>query len=173
MEKPIFDHGPGSIESVETHMARIPSKQELEQIREVAQSHAYRSEEPRGDRLRWAKLSLAANKRFHGDDPQAQARMRQQELMLRTWIIEHLGPDADSDWNPQALAEDTLAALTLEPGEAEAASADWRELPIEQIRLLRHHKNLTGHVDRLIPRLEPGQIKDQLAKWASVRAHLP
>ncbi|MFC0532050.1 hypothetical protein [Phytohabitans kaempferiae] len=34
---------------------------------------------------------------------------------LRTWIIEHLGPDTDPDWDPESLAADTLAALTLDP----------------------------------------------------------
>lgn len=34
---------------------------ELERVREVAQSLAYRSDEPRHVRLRWAKLSLNAN----------------------------------------------------------------------------------------------------------------
>ncbi|MGE7439506.1 MULTISPECIES: hypothetical protein [Kitasatospora] len=173
MQKSITNLSSWSVEDVEAHMAGLPRGQELERIRVVAQSHVNRSLEPREVRLRWAKLSLAANKQFHGDEPWSQTRMRCQEFRLRTWVIEHIGPDADPDWNPDALAEDTIAALSLQPGQAEATAANWRELPIEQIGVLRRHKNLTGHIDRLMPSLRPGPIKDQLAAWASVRAHLP
>ncbi len=162
-----------SIEDIEAHTAALARGQELERVRVVAQTHVYRSSQPREVRLRWAKLALLANTRFHGDEPRAQARMRCQEFGLRTWVIEHLGTDADPDWNPEALAEDTLAALSLPPGPAEAAAANWRELPTEQIALLRRHKNLTGHVDRLIPHLPPGHARDQLHVWSEARKHLP
>jgi hypothetical protein len=56
-----------------------------------------------------------------------------------------LAADADPDWNPEALANDTLAALSLEPRRAESLAAGRRDLPIEQIGDLRRHKNLTAH----------------------------
>jgi hypothetical protein len=171
--QPIPDISSWNIEDVEVRMAELPHGLELERIRELAQSHVYQPTESREARLRWAKLSLAANRRFHGGDPRAQTRMHCQEFRLRAWVIEHLGQDADPDWNPEALAEDTLAALSLRPDQAEAITVNWRELPIEQIGLLRRHKNLTGHLDGLVPGLQPGPIKDQLAAWASVRSHLP
>ncbi|WP_411137945.1 hypothetical protein [Streptomyces sp. C10] len=99
--------------------------------------------------------------------------MHSQEFALRTWVIERLGADADPDRNPEALATDTLATLSLEPGRAESVAAAWRDLPKEKIGDLRRHKNLTAHINRLMPRLPPGRIKDQLARWASVRQHLP
>lgn len=99
--------------------------------------------------------------------------MRSQEFALRTWVIEHLCTDTDPDWNPEALANDTLAVLSLEPRRAESVAAGWRDLPVEQIGDLRRHENLTAHVDRLMPSLPPGPIKDQLASWASVRQQLP
>lgn len=173
MGQPNLNVSSWSIESLETHMAGLQRGQELERIRTVAQSHVYRSAESRDARLRWAKLSLAANRRFHGDGLWEQACMRRQEFALRTWVIEHLGTDADPDWSPEALANDTLAALSLEPRRAKSLAAGWRDLPIEQIGDLRRHKNLTAHIDRLIPSLPPGPIKDQLASWASVRQHLP
>ncbi|QMU72858.1 hypothetical protein [Streptacidiphilus sp. P02-A3a] len=173
MDQPILNLSSLSVEALEARMAGLQRGQELERIRVVAQSHVYRSTEPRHARVRWAKLSLAANRRFHGDDPWDQVRMRCQEFMLRTWVIEHLGADDDPDWNPEALANDTLAALWLEPHQAESNSAGWRDLPIERIGALRRLKNLTGHIDRLMPRLEPGSLKDQLTTWASARQHLP
>lgn len=173
MDQPDLDLSSWSIENLEAHLASLQSGQELKRIRTVAQSHVYRSAETRDVRVRWARLSLAANKRFHGDDPWGRARMHGQEFALRTWVIEHLGPEADPDWNPEALANDTLAALSLEPRQAESAAEDRRDLSIEQIGALRRHKNLTAHVDRLMPDLPPGPLKDQLATWASVRRHLP
>ncbi|MFI2206731.1 hypothetical protein ACH47Z_39630 [Streptomyces sp. NPDC020192] len=173
MDQPNLDLSSWSIERLETHMAGLQRGQELERIRTVAQSHVYRSAESRDARLRWAKLSLAANRRFHGDGPWEQARMHRQEFALRTWVIEHLGTDADPDWSPEALANDTLAALSLEPRRAKSLAAGWRDLPIEQMGDLRRHKNLTAHIDRLMPSLPLGPIKDQLAGWSSVRQHLP
>ena len=92
----------------------------------IAQSHAYRSDEPRPDRLRWAKLSLHANERLHGAGPWDQARMAGQAFALRTWVIEHLGPDADPDWDPEILATDTLAALTVDPDDVRTKPAPRR-----------------------------------------------
>ncbi|WUH92180.1 hypothetical protein OG900_20070 [Streptomyces sp. NBC_00433] len=145
----------------------------LEGVRFAAQSHAYDSDEPRHVRLRWAAVSLDANRRGHGDDPWDQARMHGQDFMLRTWIIEHLGAGAEPAWNPDVLAADTLAALTLDPAEAMALSSGWGSLPIEQLGHLRRHRGLTAHLDRLIGHLEPGPARDLLAAWIEVRKHLP
>ncbi|MBM9509308.1 hypothetical protein [Actinacidiphila acididurans] len=171
------DFGAWSIESLETRVAGLQWGHELERIRTVAQSYIHRSDQPRDVRLRWAKLSLAANRRYHGDGAWEQARTRSQEFALRTWVIACLASDtdlaSDPDWNPEALATDTLAALSLEPGRAESAATGWRDLPIEQIGELRRHKNLTAHIDLLMPSLPPGPVKDRLAAWVSVRRHLP
>ncbi|MFE2508314.1 hypothetical protein ACFXC9_07555 [Streptomyces naganishii] len=161
------------MESLEARLAGLQRGPELERIRTVAQAHVYRSAQSRESRLRWAKLCLAANRRFHGDGLWERARMRCQEFALRTWVIEHLGADADPDWNPEALANDTLTALVLEPCRAKRLAAGWRDLPIEQIGELRRHKNLTAHIGRLMPSLPPGPNRDRLASWASVRPHLP
>ncbi|WP_436850219.1 TetR/AcrR family transcriptional regulator [Streptomyces monashensis] len=77
------------------------------------------------------RLSLNANARLPGDTPWSHDRKTRQNFELRTWIIDHLGPDTDSDWDPEALAADTLAALALDPGQVIAQSASWRDLPTE------------------------------------------
>jgi hypothetical protein len=119
-------------------------------------------------------LSLEANKRLHDDRPWSQARMAQNNFMLRMWIIDELGPDDETtEWNPKTLATDTLAALTLGPHEARALTAHWRDLPHDQIGELRRHKNMTSHLDRLIKHLQPGPLHDQLDCWLDVRQHLP
>ena len=75
--------------------------------------------------------------------------------------------------NPEALATDTLAALTVDPEDARAMSASWRDLPIEQIAELRRHKNLTAHLDRLVGLLPPGLTRERVATWVEVRKLLP
>lgn len=145
----------------------------LEAARVVAQHRAYLHDEPRHLRLRWATLSLDANRRLHGDNPWDQARMFSHNFMLRTWIIEHLDPAPDPNWNLEALAADTLAALTLDPTQAQTLSANWRDLPIEQISELRRHKNMTAHADRIIGGLVPGPTKNQLNAWIEIRSLLP
>ncbi|MFI1168629.1 hypothetical protein ACH4UM_34955 [Streptomyces sp. NPDC020801] len=102
MDQPNLNPSSWSIESLETHMAGLGRGQVLERIRTVAQSHVYRSVQSRDAGLRWARLSLAANRRSCGDGVWEQALMRSQEFALRTWVIEHLGTDADPDWNPEA-----------------------------------------------------------------------
>ena len=147
---------------------------DLESVRLVAQQHAYDSDQPSGTRRRWAELSLLANQRMHSDGPRCSAREIQQELMLRMWVIDHLGPEEeDPNWSPDRLASDTLDALALTPSEAEALASNWRELPIEQIRELRQHKNLTLHLDSLIRYLRPSSQRDQLLLWTETRILLP
>jgi hypothetical protein len=99
--------------------------------------------------------------------------MAHQNFWLRTWIIKHLGPDTDPDWDPSALAADTLAALTLDPAQASTTAANWPDLLPEQIGELRRHKNLTSHLATLVIYLQPGPTRDQVAGWIEVREHLP
>ncbi|MFJ8981598.1 hypothetical protein [Streptomyces sp. NPDC102282] len=146
---------------------------ELEHIRVLAQSHAYRSDEPQVVRLRWAKPSLKANERLPGGGSRNAARKGSQNFALRTWVIEHLGTGTDRDWDPEALAADTLAALTLDPGQARALSANWHDLPTERIGELRQHKNMTAHLDQLMAFIPTGPTKDRLNSWTEVRKYLP
>jgi hypothetical protein len=174
-QEPVMNISTWTIERLEAYAATQQRGQEPERIREVGQAHAHRSKEPKHVRLRWAKVSLDANARLHGNSssPWERARMARQNFALRTWIIEHLGPDADPDWDPDTLAADTLAALTLDPSQASAAAANWPDLPLKQADELRRHKYLTSHLPTLITHLQPGPARDQLASWIQVREHLP
>lgn len=148
--------------------------QPLEAVREVAQAHAYQHDDSRQSRLEWAKLSLHINDLMHGDDPWQKARRAIQNFMLRTWIIENLGADpVDADWDPDTLANDTLAALSLDPEKARDLAQNWRELPADRIGELRRHKNMTGHLPTLSRHVQPSQTRDCLLRWIQVRTQLP
>jgi hypothetical protein len=162
------------IERLQAFAADAHGWSRLESVRVVAQQHAYDSSEPREVRRHWAELSLLANRRMLGDGAEGSARELQQEFMLRTWVIEHLGPeDENSDWSPEELGADTLAALAMSPSDAATLATNWRELPIEQIRELRRHRNLTGHLKWLIGHLQPGPTRDRLLPWIDTRQLLP
>lgn len=151
-----------------------PHGQTLEAIREIASAHTYHSGEPQESRLQWAKLSLQVNGRMHGDGPWEQARMACNDFMLRTWVIDQLNPGTDdTDWNPESLAADTLAALSLNPAEARDLATHWRDLPLDQIGELRRHKNMTAHLPSLIEHLQPSPTRDLLLHWTTARQHLP
>lgn len=141
----------------------------LEAVRVVAQGHAYDAGRPEEERREWAALSLLANRRM--GDGGSRGRTAHQDFMLRMWVIDTLGPHPE--WSPNTLATDTLGALTLSPTEARTLAPNWRDLPIDRIRELRRHKNLTAHVERLISHLQPGPSRDLLLPWIEVRRLLP
>ncbi|MEV0193142.1 hypothetical protein AB0I39_32005 [Kitasatospora purpeofusca] len=171
---PEHDLSTWPIERLQAFTADAHDWWRLESVRVVAQQHAYDSEKPREVRRRWAGLSLLANRRMLGEGAEGSARELQQGFMLRTWVIEHLGPeDGNSEWSPEALGADTLAALAKSPSEAATLATNWRELPIEQIRELRRHKNLTAHLEWLIGHLQPGPTRDRLLPWVETRQLLP
>ncbi|WP_247613258.1 hypothetical protein [Streptomyces galbus] len=146
----------------------------LETARLVAQSHACSSRLPQEERRAWAKLSLLANRRMLDGTEESRHRVAHQDFMWRMRVIDELGPDdTDPDWSPQALAADTLAALTLTPERAAALAPGWRDFPVEDILRLRRHKNLTAHLERLVGHLAPGPLREQLVTWTGTRRLLP
>ncbi|MEU2494081.1 hypothetical protein [Streptomyces sp. NPDC007883] len=162
------------IERLQAFAADAQDRSQLESVRVVAQQHTYDSDQPREARRHWAELSLLASRSMRGAGAERSARELHQEFMLRTWVIEHLGPeDVNPDWIPETLGDDTLAALAFSPSDAAALASNWRELPIEQIRELRRHKNLTAHLERLIGHLQPGPTRDRLLPWIETRQLLP
>ncbi|MFE6888259.1 hypothetical protein [Streptomyces sp. NPDC057694] len=147
---------------------------QLETVRVAAQGRAYDSAHPQEARRQWAKLSLFANRLMLADGEGHLMPVTQQDFMLRMWVIDRLGPDdTDPDWSPDALATDTLDALTITPAQAAVLADGWRDLAIEQIHQLRWHKNLTAHLEILLGYLKPGRTHDQLAAWTHTRRLLP
>jgi hypothetical protein len=172
-EEPGHDLGTWSFERLRAMVVNEHGSH-LEAVRIVAQERAYFSDGPADARRQWAKLSLLANRRAHGDSPEDQTRAATQDFMLRMWVIDRLGPDDDDpDWSPETLASDTLDALRLTPSQAGALAGGRRESTIEQIRELRWHKNLTAHLAGLAGHLEPGPTRDLLLAWVEVRPRLP
>lgn len=162
-----------TIDRLEQYVATLADGRELDRARRAAHVHACQSGESRGDvRRRWAKLASAATVRLPGDNPWDVDRRAQLGFSLRMWIIEQLGPDGDPDWDPDVLAGDTLAALTLDADQATAMASNWRDLPREEISDLYRHRNLTFHVDRLVGYLPAGPARERLIGWVGFGRHL-
>ncbi|MDP9947285.1 MULTISPECIES: hypothetical protein [Streptomyces] len=148
--------------------------QQLETARVAAQGQAYNSSHPQEARRQWAKLALLANRRMLDHVEGHPARVAQQDFMLRMWVIDRLGPDdTDPDWSPEALASDTLDALSFTPPQAAALAEGWRDLLTGQIRELRRHRNLTAHLESLVGYLAPGPVRERLVTWTATRPLLP
>lgn len=172
-EEPGHDLSTWTLDQLQTFIHDAHGRQ-LETARVAAQGQAYNSSHPQEARRQWAKLSLLANRRMLDNTEGSSARVAHQDFMLRMWVIDRLGPDdTDPDWSPEALASDTLDALTFTLTQAAGLAEGWRDLPIEQIRALRWHKTLTAHLENLVGHLEPGPVRERIAAWTATRQHLP
>ncbi|MFD7322999.1 hypothetical protein ACFV9D_18210 [Streptomyces sp. NPDC059875] len=172
-EEPGRDVSTWTLDQLQTFVHDAHGRQR-ETVRVAAQGHAHNSSHPREARRQWAKLSLLANRRMLDNAEGPSARVAQQDFMLRMWVIDRLGPDdTDPDWSPEALASDTLDALTFTLAPPAGLAEGWRDLPIEQIRELRWHKNLTAHLDNLVGYLEPGPVRERIVAWTATRQALP
>lgn len=155
-----------TIDRLEHYVATLADGRELDRARRAAHVHACGPGECLGDvRRRWARLASAANVQLPGDNPWDLDRRAQLSFSLRMWIIEQFGPDVDPYWDPEVLAADTLAVLTLDAVQAAAMATNWRDLQREQIRDLHRHRSLTCHVDRLVGHLPAGPVMDRLVGW--------
>ncbi|MFI5774542.1 hypothetical protein ACIA74_39890 [Streptomyces sp. NPDC051658] len=109
-----------------------------------------------------------------GDGPWPQARRAGHDFRLRTLIVDRLGPDRqDPDWDPDLVASDILAVLTLTPAHARELSSHWQTLPTDRIGELRRPKNATAPLQQLFHHLQPGPTCDQAREWLAVRDLLP
>lgn len=172
-EEPGHDSSTWTLDQIQTFIHDARSRQ-LEAARLAAQGQAYNPRHSEEARRRWAKLSLLANRRMLHHAEGHPARVAQQDFMLRMWVISRLGPaDTDPDWSPEVLASDTLDALTFTPPQAAALAERWRNLPANQIRELRRHKNLTAHLESLVGFLAPGPVRERLVTWTATRSLLP
>ncbi|MFJ6438274.1 hypothetical protein [Streptomyces sp. NPDC091416] len=116
---------------------------------------------------------MKANERLPGGTAWNDARKSCQNFALCTWIIQRVGAATDPDWDPEALAADTLAVLILAPDRALSLSTGRHDLLAERIGELRRHKNMTAHVNQLVHLIPSEPTKDQLSTWIDVRKYLP
>jgi hypothetical protein len=144
-------------------------------VRRIAQSRAYDHKLSADERREWANAMLATSEReqhFGRVKPWDGALDR---FSMRTHIIVNLGPvPGDETWDPMALAQDVIGTLTLPPERARELTEHWQTLPVEQMLLLRQHKNmLRSLVPELVEMLPDGDLATRVHEWLAIRPNLP
>lgn len=171
---PVLNVGLWTFEQVKAWAHRPEhSLQELERIREVTAKHAYR--DPVGPEAvkQWAKLSLLVNARMGGYGGHWRLRAAFRDARLRLRIIDRLGTDpTDPDWDLQALAADILARMSLTPDQARALAAENVLLTGIRRAEFDHTRAMVNLLDKVLPDLEPGEVRDCAIEWVDVKAQL-
>ncbi|GII25361.1 hypothetical protein Pme01_49580 [Planosporangium mesophilum] len=143
-------------------------------VRWIAQLHVYDRTLPAEDRREWAEAALSLTKcaeRFTGYDRWTAVA---DAFKLRSLLVRELGPvPGDGTWDVAALLRDVLAVVTLAPDQARELAERWQTLPVEQIQLLRRHKNLLTPLVPLADRLPAGSDAERVRAWLAVRPDLP
>ena len=140
----------------------------------IAQLHAYDRTLTAEVRREWADVALSLTdhaERFAGYDRWSATA---DACNLRSLLIGEIGSvPGDATWDQAALVRSVLAAVTLMPAQAGELAARWQTLPIEQIRLLRRHKNLLAPLAPLVDQLPAGPDADRARAWLAVLPNLP
>ncbi|MFU8850098.1 hypothetical protein ACNAW0_03775 [Micromonospora sp. SL1-18] len=125
-------------------------------------------------RREWAEVALSLTdraERFAGYDRWSAAA---DGFNLRTVLIQELGSvPGDQNWERAALVRSVLAAVTLTPDQAGELAERWQALPVDQILLLRRHKNLLASLAPLVDQLPAGPDAERVRTWLLVLPNLP
>jgi len=144
-------------------------------VRWIPQSHAYRGTLTADERRDWARTMLAVSEHeqhFGWQQPWSAAHER---FMMRAYVILNIGsPPGEEIREPAALARDVLETLTMAPDQAQELAERWRTVPIEQIRLLRDHKNMLSALPPgLVDLIPEGDLLSCVRRWLAIRPQLP
>ena len=144
-------------------------------VRWMAQQHAHNGRLPTQQRRDWAKTMLAASECEQRFGKQRQWHSEALDRFhMRVYVIVNLSSVPDEEiWQPATLARDVLNTLTMQPEQAQQLAEQWRTLPLDQIRLLRDHKNLLGCLVPVVGLLPDGDLSVRVHAWLTVRPKLP
>jgi hypothetical protein len=143
-------------------------------VRWSAQSRVYDKELPVPARRDWAAATLQLTQCLERFTGYSHWDAIIDEVNLRCYAINDLGElPGDPACDVQGLLRAVTGAVTVAPDRALALASHWRDLPREQILLLRQHKRMFGPLAVLADRLPDGPETDQIRVWFAVRPHLP
>lgn len=140
----------------------------------IAQLHVYDRTLTAEARREWAEVALSLTdraERFADYDRWSGAT---DAFNLRSLLIQELrSVPGDENWDQAALVRSVLAAVTLMPAQANELAERWQTMPIEQIQLLRRHKNLLAPLAPLVDQLSAGPDAERVRTWLAVLPNLP
>ncbi|MFF9149572.1 hypothetical protein ACF1BN_32505 [Streptomyces sp. NPDC014861] len=132
-----------------------------------------RSDETDGNRLRWARLALAAVSRKHqGGAPQLSMT---ESVAIRAYLIREFGVDSsDADRSLALLCSDVLENLELPLETAGRMAERWRETTRERMLQLRRAKNLLTPLLPIRAMLDSGDLPtEEIHSWLDLIPKLP
>jgi hypothetical protein len=143
-------------------------------LRWRAQHLLYDPSLPAGVRLEWAATVLEVTRcmeRFAGYDHWSAVI---DEVHLRCYVISRLGANPHVEASDlAALVRVAASAIDLTPDLARELSSRWRDLPREQILMLRRHKNLLAPLALVADQLPDGPEADRIRALLPVEPDLP
>ncbi|MER5929834.1 hypothetical protein [Streptomyces sp. NPDC002054] len=147
--------------------------QDLYTLRALGNASMQDDRLPQADRIRWARVQLAAIERM-GLAPLVAAI---DSAQVRAYLIRYLGPEpgtGDGLRDPAGLCCFVLDRAGIGPDEALRDGRVWRDLEPERILRLRHLKLLTASLDAVRPHLAAGDPLAATADaWLRARRELP
>ena len=143
-------------------------------LRWVAQSRLYDRSLDTSERLEWAAAALDLThcaERFAGYSHWDAVL---DEVNLRCFVVSRLGArPQDEPADLACLVQVAAAAIELTPDQALDLSSRWRELPLDQIVMLRRHKNLLAPLTLVADQLPAGRETDRIRALLALRPALP
>ncbi|MEU7527515.1 hypothetical protein AB0A74_17405 [Saccharothrix sp. NPDC042600] len=123
------------------------------------------------ERVVWADISAGAL-----DIALDSGGLDEREVTLRLISLCHNAAalaDPPASLDPDTLARRGLALIPLARDEAVRRAANWRERPIEEIRILRTAKNVAGRLDLIADHIRDPDLQREVRAWVAVRDQLP
>ncbi|MEV8534019.1 hypothetical protein [Streptomyces sp. NPDC051211] len=148
-------------------------EQDLHTLRALGSGRMQDERLPEAERIRWARIQLAAIERM-GLAPLVAAI---DSAQVRAYLIRYLGPGTgtgDGLRDPVGLCRFVLDRIGIGPDEALRDGRVWRDLEPERILRLRRLKLLTASLDAARPHLADGdRLGAAVDAWLRVRKELP
>jgi hypothetical protein len=144
------------------------------QVRWTPQRHAYDTALVGETRRDWADVFLLFVDCMAHFTTYDRWKAAADRFNMRALLIRQLGQvDGCTTWNADALAYDVLAMLTLSPSQAREQTRQWRSLPTDRIRTLRHHRNVLAPLESVADLLRRSPDADLAREWLALRPDLP
>ena len=140
----------------------------------AADESRYLDDPCQDDGMLWSEISLTAYEQaLKVDGSKGRTSYENSMMLLRAYMITHCGiVPRHRVLDPQIIQRWFFECLPMTRSEATEKSRHWRDLPLEQVQLLRDIKHRLRVIQKL---LDHGILTEdlELIEWAHIRDDLP